>query len=290
MKISIHAKTDVGRGRDNNEDAYTFCPDLTGPSWSADHTKGYIPLGSLGTLLVVADGMGGLNAGEVAAAVAIDTVRHAFTTEAASKALGSDETAVKLLTQTVKDADEAINRRMIASPETAGMGTTIVLCWITSQNAYVAWCGDSRCYRYNADDGGLHALTKDHSYVQELVDRGEITEEQAFTHPDNNIITRGLGDFASEVQPDIVVSAVKAGDMFLLCSDGLCGYCTNEQIGQILANSEGDVARCADDLIRTALDVPGDDNICIVVASVLADDQPEPGGSKIMHLLRSLFG
>ena len=87
-----------------------------------------------------------------------------------------------------------------------------------------------------------------------------------------------------------MVSAVKAGDMFLLCSDGLCGYCTNEQIGQILANSEGDVARCADDLIRTALDVPGDDNICIVVASVLADDQPEPGGSKIMHLLRSLFG
>ena len=290
MKISIHAKTDIGCGRDNNEDAFAFCPDLSAPTWGDDHTKGYLPLGQLGALLVVADGMGGLNAGEVASAVAIDSVRQTFAPEAAARALSSDGSACQLLTQAVKEADEAINRRMVSSPETAGMGTTIVLCWLTGQKAYVAWCGDSRCYRYNASDGGLHPLTKDHSYVQELVDQGKITEEQAFTHPDNNIITRGLGDFDTQVKPDVVVTPVKAGDMFMLCSDGLCGYCTNEQIGQILADSRGDVARCADDLLRTALSVPGDDNICIVVASLLADDQHAPGGSKIMHLLRSLFG
>ncbi|MBQ8096828.1 MAG: serine/threonine-protein phosphatase [Prevotella sp.] len=289
MKISISAKTDVGRGRENNEDAYAFCPDLSHPQWQLERTKGYVPMGPLGSLIVVADGMGGANAGEVASALATETLKKTFTIEAATAAAQSDAAARTLLTQAVKQADEAINLKMFDSPETAGMGTTIVVCWITGSKAYVAWCGDSRCYLYN-DEAGLKPLTKDHSYVQELIDRGEITEEQAFTHPDNNIITRGLGDFDTQVLPDIAITPVKAGDTFLLCSDGLCGYCTNEQIEQIVADCEGNTERTAKVLLQKALDVPGDDNICIVVTRLQDDDADEQGGSKLRHFLKNIFG
>ena len=296
MKISITAKTDVGRGRENNEDAYTFCPDLSHPQWQQERTDGYVPMGPLGSLLVVADGMGGANAGEGASALATDTLRQAFTPEAAQRAATSDDEAARLLTSAVKAADEAINLRMFDCPETAGMGTTIVVCWITPLGkAYVAWCGDSRCYRYDST-AGLQPLTKDHSYVQELVDRGEITEEQAFTHPDNNIITRGLGDFDAQAAPDIAIAPAQPGDTFLLCSDGLCGYCTDSQIAQTVARGGADTDQTADALLQKALGVPGDDNICIVAARLMDNDEAsptpaqggEPGG--LRHFLKSLFG
>lgn len=289
MKISIYAKTDVGCGRENNEDAFAFCPNLSSPQWNLNHTKGYIPLGPQGTLIIVADGMGGANAGEVASAIAIETVKKAFSGEQLVKAAASEEAARQLLIKAIQDADEAINLKMFDNPETAGMGTTIVVCWLTAQKAFVAWCGDSRCYRYN-DADGLLPLTKDHSYVQELIDRGELTVEEAFQHPDNNIITRGLGDFDTQVQPDIAVSPIKPGDMFMLCSDGLCGYCTNEQIRDILADSKGNTEKCSEDLLRKALEVPGDDNICIVVASLLDDNAQEPSSSKFRQFMSKLFG
>ncbi len=289
MKISISATTDVGRGRENNEDAFVFCPDLSNPQWHLSDTDGYIPLGPLGTLIIVADGMGGANAGEVASAVATQTIREVFTSAPLADIITSDDSIRQLLAHAIKKADEAINLKVFDSPDTAGMGTTIVVCWITPAKAYAAWCGDSRCYRYN-DVEGLLPLTKDHSYVQELIDRGELTEEQAFTHPDNNIITRGLGDFDTLVAPDINVSAVSPSDVFLLCSDGLCGYCTNDQIAAILAEGHGNTRRCAQHLLQKALDVPGDDNICIVVASVLDDAASPRSESSIRHFFSRLFG
>ena len=288
MKISITATTDVGRGRENNEDAFAFCPDLSSPQWNLADTDGYVTLGPLGTLIVVADGMGGANAGEVASAVATETLRNVFTSAPLTDIITSDDSIRQLLARAIREADEAINLKVFDSPDTAGMGTTIVVSWITSKKAYVAWCGDSRCYRYNADEG-LQPLTKDHSYVQELIDRGELTEEQAFTHPDNNIITRGLGDFDSQVAPDINISTARPSDMFLLCSDGLCGYCTNDQIADILAESHGDTRRSASRLLKKALDVPGDDNICIVVASLLDDAAPEPPHSPLRHFLARIL-
>lgn len=289
MKINITATTDVGRNRENNEDAYAFCPDLASPDWRMNRTGGYLPLGKQGSLLVVADGMGGVNAGEVAAAVAISSISKTFSSKAVEEAAGDDAKTRALLSQTVKDADKAINQHMVEHPDTAGMGTTVVICWIMPDKAYTAWCGDSRCYLYN--DKGLKPLTKDHSYVQELIDRGEITEEEAFTHPDNNVITRGLGDFDTMVTPDISVTDVKAGDMFLLCSDGLCGYCSNEMISKVVTDSKGDVNDCAAQLQQMALDVPGDDNICIIVASLLADDDERATPpSRLLMFLKRMFG
>ena len=289
MKINITATTDVGHNRDNNEDAFAFCPDLSNPDWRQKHTGGYLTLEKHGALLIVADGMGGANAGEVASAVAIDSISHTFSPEAVTKAANDDEKTSELLTTAIKEADKAINMHMFDHPDTAGMGTTIVLCWVKGDKAYTAWCGDSRCYLYN--DKGLQPLTKDHSYVQELVDRGEITEEEAFTHPDNNVITRGLGEFDAAGMADITVTDVKAGDMLLLCSDGLCGYCTNEMIGKVMADSKSNIDTCAANLQQLALDVPGDDNICIVLASLLSDDDERATPASLLsRILKRMFG
>ena len=290
MKINISAITDIGRQRENNEDACAYCPDIDHPSWPGKSMTGYKPLGSNGSFIVVADGMGGPNAGEVAAAIAIDCVKKTFSdTAVTSTAAKKDDDAKALMHQTIVEADKAINQRIIDDPDTAGMGTTIVLCWIMPGKAHVAWCGDSRCYLYN-EDGGLQPLTKDHSYVQELVDRGDITAEEAFNHPDSNIITRGLGDFDAAVQPDIITVKVSPGDTLLLCSDGLCGYNTDSQIEQVIKESDGSATQSTDQLLRLALDAGGYDNISIAVASVIDDDVQSPGSPHgLWAMLKSLF-
>ena len=180
-----------------------------------------------------------------------------------------------LLLSCIKDADEAINKRIDEDPNTIGMGTTIVICWIIDDFAHIAWCGDSRCYVYNAFKR-LKLLTKDHSLVQDLIDKGKITEKEAFCHPDNNVITRGLGDVDSTSQPDIVSYPISPNDIILLCSDGLCGYNTNKEIERILDTNSIDVMKCRDELLKLALDAGGYDNICITLASFITDEQSAP--------------
>ncbi|MBQ9355923.1 MAG: Stp1/IreP family PP2C-type Ser/Thr phosphatase [Prevotella sp.] len=290
MKICISALTDTGLERENNEDACIYCPDLEHPSWPEEGMDYYKPLSQAGSLLVVADGMGGTNAGEVASALAIETVSKAFTAEAAEAALSSAEATDSLLVTTIRRADKVINERIIADPDTAGMGTTIVLCWLQQDKARIAWCGDSRCYLLRK--GQLRLLTKDHSYVQELVDSGKITPEEAFNHPDSNIITRGLGDFDSAVEPDLVSVEVEPEDTFLLCSDGLCGYCTDEQIAEVMQQPDVTTEMQADRLLHLALDAGGYDNISIVVANVLDDNAqpPTPPSTGLWNKLKKLLG
>ena len=288
MKISITARTNVGYGRDNNEDAYVFCPSLDTSNWKQDSTNGYVDLHQHGALIVVADGMGGLNAGEVAAATAVETIREVFAKKAAElTATPDDKTSLHIMGQAIEQADEAIKKRIYEDPDTAGMGTTIVVTWVQTEKTHVAWCGDSRCYLYN-DDHGLLPLTKDHSYVQELVDSGQITPEEAFNHPDNNVITRGLGDFDTPLQPDFASVDTASGNTLLLCSDGLCGYCTDEQIAQTLQDSRNNTAACADGLVQLALDADGQDNICVAVATVLSNDDA-PRESWLKRLMKKLF-
>ena len=228
MKIKIAATTDTGKERTNNEDAFIICPDLSQQDWSYSGTPTFIPCSKYGTLLAVADGMGGANAGEVASEIAMKAIRSSFSKANIEKSLSSGDID-GLIHNSIKNADEAINKRIWDDPDTLGMGTTIVLCWIIDNVAHVGWCGDSRCYVYNPLSG-IKQLTKDHSLVQELVDNGEISEKEAFTHPDNNVITRGLGDVDSQSTPEIITSPLSPNDIVLLCSDGLCGYCTNKAI------------------------------------------------------------
>ena len=292
MKIRIAAITDVGKERENNEDALMFCSSIASQDWQQLQTDGYSAIGQLGALLIVADGMGGANAGEVASALAIKAVRDAFTAENATEALQSDEQIEQLLQNAIRHADEAIDDRIFLDPETEGMGTTIVVCWITNDKAHIAWCGDSRCYVYHPQRG-LTRLTKDHSLVQELVDKGEITETEAFTHPDSNIITRGLGDFDGRPTADIVHYDLLPSDTIMLCSDGLCGYCTDKDIEKTFDEHCADIANLRDELLREALEAGGYDNIGIALASVIGDDDEQPEEKKqpgLKSFFRKIFG
>lgn len=264
MKIKIVATTDIGNHREQNEDAFTLCPDLTKPNW--DQKEALSNYGDYGTLLIVADGMGGANAGEEASLTAIKTMQERFSSVNLSTIVQSEEQLIDFLSKSIEAADDALNELMIQKPETYGMGTTIVVCWLLKRKAYIAWCGDSRCYVYN-ETNGLKALTKDHSYVQELIDRGELTDEEAFDHPENSAITRGLGGFDTRAVPETVTYDIDPNDIFLLCSDGLCGYCNNSTIEKIIRSNRRNVSRCQDELLKAALTSGGEDNITIILAS-----------------------
>ncbi len=292
MKIKIVAVTDTGKERTNNEDAFIICPDLSQQDWTQSGTPTYIPLNRYGSVLVVADGMGGANAGEVASSIATKSVKKAFTKESVENVLKTNNVE-DFLNSCIRKADEAINKKINEDPDTCGMGTTIVVCWIVGNTAHIAWCGDSRCYIYNPLSG-LRPLTKDHSLVQELVDSGQISEKEAFTHPDNNVITRGLGDVDSQATPDIVSYQLSPNDTILLCSDGLCGYCTNKEIERVMKSNYIDIMRCRDELMKHALDSGGYDNICISIASIISDEQNIPALLTIVQSLKlyvkRLFG
>lgn len=291
MKIKIVATTDIGKERTNNEDAYIICPDLLQQDWSLNGTPSYIPLNSYGSVIVVADGMGGANAGEVASTIATNSIKKTFSKDNIKRYLDSHDVN-GLLELCIKKADEAINKRILEDPNTSGMGTTIIVCWIINKFAHIAWCGDSRCYVYNPCKG-IKQLTKDHSLVQGLVDKGEITEKEAFVHPDNNVITQGLGDFDSQTTPDIISYSLSSNDTLLLCSDGLCGYCTNKKIKKTMWSNYIDVMRCRNELLKDALNAGGYDNICIVLASIISDDQNLPDAitvtQKLLFNLKNMF-
>lgn len=277
IQIQLAASTDVGLVRKNNEDDFTVCPDLSAPNWSINETPEYIPLGEYGTLLVVADGMGGANAGEVASSITISTIQEVFTPDKIAEVLKDKSRIASFLTDVVKTANKNIVKHSKEDCSTKGMGTTIVLAWILDTRAYVAWCGDSRCYVFNPNVG-FSRLSKDHSFVQELVDKGELDPEMAFDHPYSNVITRCLGDTEGETEPDIRIYQLHDGDTLLLCSDGLCGYCRDEQISEIVLDNQEDMIECKNKLINAALAEGGYDNVTVAMAKVKIPDEamPEP--------------
>ncbi len=251
-------------GRDNNEDNYQVISDIAADRY--DFTaNAELTLGDKGTLLVVCDGMGGMNAGEVASAIAVKTVKEAFAAERITdEVLAQPE---KFIVQAIQAADAAIKEEGKRNPDTEGMGSTIVLAWLLRGKAYIGWCGDSRAYRYNAVSG-LERLSHDHSYVQELVDAGSITEELAFFHPNNNIITRSLGDTRGTAKPDTKVFDIQQGDLYLLCSDGLCGCLQDAQIQSVIEQHHATVAECRDALWQADEAAGWHDNVTTVLAQI----------------------
>lgn len=180
MKINISAKSDIGLERANNEDAFLFCSDLKEQNWN-ELTNKYIHVGNFGTIAVVADGMGGAKAGEVASKLALETIKKHFNVKNLNSIHSKD--IPTFLIESIELANESIIKHVDSDPETIGMGTTIVLIWLIGQKAYIAWCGDSRCYVFNPKKG-LIKLTKDHSYVQELIDKGQISIKESYRHPE----------------------------------------------------------------------------------------------------------
>lgn len=281
MKFKLIAGTNVGNVRTNNEDNFIVNENLDNTEWFVpEETPEGIELGKNGAILVVADGMGGMNAGEVASAIAIDTVKECFTKDSFADIVSSPAKISSFLLDAIVEADKKIKDKVKQDSSTSGMGTTIVIAWVLKDTAHVAWCGDSRAYLFNAKSG-LSRITKDHSYVQELVDAGKLDPELAFDHPNSNIITRSLGDSNSKARPEYVSKKISTGDVILLCSDGLCGLCRDEEIAQILSESaEKSIEDMKNNLINAALNAGGYDNVTVALLQTISLEEEE---EKVTH-------
>jgi protein phosphatase len=274
IKIKLAAGTNVGLIRQNNEDNFIVSSDLSKSEWLIPQAGPYADLGEFGALLVVADGMGGANAGEVASAIAVETVQEKFNPDALKEVIQDDKSVQEFMKDVVKQADLNILNHSKEEQSTKGMGTTIVMAWVLGDKAYVCWCGDSRCYVLNKKHG-LIQLSKDHSYVQELVDKGELAPELMHDHPLSNVITRCLGDVDNRANPETRIYQIHNGDAIMLCSDGLCGLCHDDQILDTLINFHEDPIECKNELIADALAAGGYDNVTVAIANIQTDEEEE---------------
>ena len=268
-KPGLHVFSDSNQGlvRNNNEDYHSFCINISEKKdvWI---TSGGIRESSLmpdGAVFIVADGLGGLRAGEVASKLAVETVQN-YIHELNTKENELDSNIRRFMEEALFLANEKLFQHQKYNPETKGMGTTLVIGWIYKDNIYVSWAGDSRCYCFNTRKG-LKLLTKDHSYVQRLIDEGSITLHQAFSHPSRNIITQNLGNANRPLKPDFISHNVQRGDRILFCSDGLNGMLENSVIDSILRENEN-TEKCCSELIRWANIAGGRDNISVILCDL----------------------
>lgn len=274
VRFKLAAGTNVGLIRQNNEDNFVVCSDLSTSNWLIPQAGDFTDLGQYGVLLVVADGMGGANAGEVASAIVVETIQNQFVPEQLEEAVATDKSIQEFMKEVVKSADLNILHHSQNDSSTHGMGTTIVMAWILNNKAYICWCGDSRCYVLNKRKG-LVQLSKDHSYVQELVDKGELSAELMHDHPLSNIITRCLGDVDNRANPETRIYQLHNGDVFMLCSDGLCGLCHDDQILDVMIKFHDDPVECKKELISAALAAGGYDNVTVAIASIQTDEEDD---------------
>lgn len=231
VRIVVGATTDVGRVREGNEDGYLSKPPL----------------------YAVADGMGGQAAGEVASAMTLDTL--------------AKRAAKKGLAHAVREANSVVFKKQEHDPALAGMGTTLTALVVDGDALRFAHVGDSRAYLLR--EGELRLLTEDHTLVNEWVRKGDISPEQALSHPQRSILTRAIGTEA-EVNIDELSFTPEPGDRFLLCSDGLTTMLHDDAIRDILAGHPGEPQATADALVEAANEAGGFDNITVVVLDVKA--------------------
>lgn len=243
MKFLHAARTDVGMIRSGNEDNFTV---------DASPTRG---------IFIVADGMGGHAAGEVASEMAVRIVQR----ELAPVRDLDGEDVVQMVATALKRANRAIHDRTLTETDKQGMGTTVSALLLAGSRYLIGQVGDSRVYLLR--DGSLTQLTKDHSYVQEQVDAGFLTPEQARYHPYSNVITRCVGA-GHDVEPDIYRGEARPGDLFLVASDGLTGMVDDRRLAQLLG-SRAEPDRKVQSLIAEANGRGGLDNITAIIVQVM---------------------
>lgn len=237
------AKTDVGRVRVTNQDAY----------------RTEILAGGA-VLAIVCDGMGGANAGNVASQMAVDLIFEYCKSSYRSEM--DADSAARMLSSAMRSANIALYDAAVKDAALSGMGTTAVAAIIKGKQCAVVHVGDSRAYLVN---GNITQLTRDHSVVQSLIESGKLTPEEARFHPRKNVITRALGA-EEEVLPDCSVFSVDTGDTLLLCTDGLTNFVDTEEILDIFRNN--DISRAADVLVARANHNGGGDNITAVTVTL----------------------
>ncbi|MCI9064090.1 MAG: Stp1/IreP family PP2C-type Ser/Thr phosphatase [Clostridia bacterium] len=239
--IKAYAKSDVGKAREINEDSFYITED---------------PLKDV-QLFILADGMGGCNAGEVASRLAITSAKNYI--ENNFKDTPKDkESLIQLVGSSLEYANMVVYEKAIENQQFEGMGTTLEICLIYNNRAYIGHIGDSRIYRIRKEF--MRKLTQDHSYVQKLVQEGTISKEEAETHPKKNMLMKALGCNAF-AEPDVMIKGFQKGDILIICSDGLSNMVSKEEIYNVVRKNFETAPK---ELVDIANQNGGLDNITII--------------------------
>ena len=241
--MKIAAITDIGSCRQENQDNYCAQQLPGGTAWG-----------------IVCDGMGGVNGGRIAAHIATDTMQQYFARQMRSLQPGDEKTFIM---RGFDITNRAVYEKATSDPEMMGMGTTGVCAYAGGGLAHVVHAGDSRAYLFH--EGEMRQITRDHSMVQQLVDSGKITREQAAQHPKKNLITRALG-VSANIVPEYNRCEIEVGDILLLCSDGLTNMISDEEIALVLR--EVPFFEAPSILVDRALQAGGQDNITVLLMGV----------------------
>ncbi len=267
-QLALGASTDVGKVRKSKQDFYSAVLAPNAPP-------------GVGGVLVVADGVGGQQAGEQASRQAVQAVLEYLRDVGPPVAQDDGKARADQVRLAIEHANTAVNRAA-TTPETRGMATTLVVVFVEGPTVTVGNVGDSRCYILRADT--MTQVTRDHSFVAEEVARGALTPEQAATHPRRNMLTRAIG-VEGRVQVDTFQFAGEENDVFVLCSDGLHGMVSDDEIATVLRTEEPGEA--AEALVALANEAGGKDNVTVVVARVVSLEPPPltaPEGSSARTL------
>ena len=239
----VFAKADIGRVREQNQDYFYISEETEEPK-----------------IYILADGMGGYKGGEIASRLATESAQK-YIQNNFERITKEKEEILKLVKSAVEYANMVVYEKSKEVPELEGMGTTLEVCVIYNNKAYIGHVGDSRIYRIRKDV--IRKLTKDHSYVQKLVEDKKITREEAKTHPKKNMLIKALG-CTPYVEPDIRARNFEKGDVFIMCSDGLTNMVEENRIYTLITQ---DINSAADKLIEEANMAGGIDNITIIIIS-----------------------
>src|SRR5256714_1259948 len=283
MLVELHAKSDVGRVRRGNEDNFLLLDLASQQAWTgtdgaenpAEMRK--LEIGDQGLVLVVSDGMGGALAGDVASRMAIDSVREILIGND-GKGCDPDSSLVDCLKHATMQANRAIHFKSLEDSRCSGMGATLTGAAIKDDKLDLVQVGDSRGYVIRGDQ--IKLATKDQSLVQQLVDVGQISEEEAETHMFRNVILQALGA-QKELSPVTGRLRLRRNDMLLLCSDGLSGKLRADDIRRIVGESNNDLQAACNALVEEANNRGGEDNITVVLARFTGDELEEAQNSRI---------
>ena len=253
----------------------------TDPGMVRSHNEDSIASDAANGLVVLADGMGGYNAGEVASGMAttvITTEMQQLLTKAQPFEIDpetSNPVAARMIREQVLKANTSIYQAAQSQPQYAGMGTTLVVCLFYDNKVMVAHLGDSRLYRLRGEE--FSQVTRDHSLLQEQIDSGLLTPEQAKHAQHKNLVTKALG-IDPQIEPEIHEYDARPGDLYLLCSDGLCDMVTDEDIGMTLQALGANLKLAVQQLVQMANDNGGRDNVSVILVRILRE-YPAPRGA-----------
>src|SRR5438094_4642979 len=259
--VNVFGRTDVGRTREHNEDAFVVCDLTTGNATLQPEVRRHT-LGPKGTMFMVADGMGGAAAGEIASAMAVEVVLGEMKERWMAADTHDPEQFVRSIRRATVAANQQIHAFASSHTEYRGMGTTATVAGLLGDTLYVAQVGDSRAYIIR--DGVARQITKDQSLMQKLIEAGELTEEEAAQSERRNIILQALGPEAM-IKVDLTHQQVRRGDILVLCSDGLSGQVGKDEIARVISEEDDLVSACKR-LIDRANEAGGPDNITVILA------------------------